>query len=191
MPQRNTERPLPVTIQRFIDWMVRLRDPEKAALNSDLKASWGMKLYREPEIRAKIDRRIGLIERERDSLIAKAQALDISLLDSSLVDTIKTSAKDNGHVKVKAIELGYKRVGVLVDDNFIMGGGKSSGNDPVRPSMYSALEIQTTVTRTEQITTREITGPSDAPALPAPLPIHPTIEGKPTLRSSNVEIFNY
>ena len=87
----------------------------------------------------------------------------MQVLDKELHDTITIDMKDVkkapalGAVKVKAIELGYKRRGMLIDDNFIPDN--ASADQQQTPRIYRALEtsiLTHTIETTQQVVQREV-----------------------------------
>jgi hypothetical protein len=160
MPARSTVTRFPANVQRFIQVYVGCRDKEKAALRSGFEAEAGDKLLSKKPIRAEIERKIRIIDLETAKLTAQANKLQVELIDSELVKTIKISAKTGGTTKVKAMELGYERLGILRDGAFVVIQEKENA----APSIYRALHTTTVRQITEVTEQREL----QAPALPAP-----------------------
>jgi len=144
------DRPLTKRQLKFIDAYIHLEDLAKAAVQAGADPSWGKTCWKNTRIRAEIEKRQAVVIQEKAKLKAQKDALNVELLDKELVKTVQTSAKENGHVKVKAIELGYRRIGLMnPDDSFVpdtpikdVGGEK-----PETPRIYRALDT-TIITHT-------------------------------------------
>ena len=100
--------------------------------------------------------------------VGKARALHAAFLDENLVVAVKAGAADGD---TDALELGYDRIGLRRDKNFMTGQQSST---QTRPQIYRVLEH--TITRTEEVTQREIT------AEPAPRQLE---------RATDTEILDY
>lgn len=141
---------------------------ESSALRAGLSAPELRAYLRQTAIREIVQKKLDMIDVAMAREIAKARVLGVSFLDAQLVTAVKVAAKSGDS---KPIELGYERVGMRRDKNFMT---TEQANPQSRPQTYRVLEQ--TVTRTEQVTQREIT---------ASEPV------QPTPRQSSVQILDY
>lgn len=141
-------------VMKFVTFYVAHRDLKLAACQAYLLPEMGAKLYRDKKVRALIDRKTLLLDVEEAKLKAKANLLTVDRLDATLIDLL--GKKENGHVRLRATELGYKRTGLIKDGEFYVAPDPTAGNN--QPSIY-----QTTLRRT---VTEEVTQ-THPPALPA------------------------
>jgi len=140
--------PLAKEAQRFITFYLSCRDLKEAACKCGLDPAMGEKLFQVPRVRNAIQRRINLVEMESAKLRAKADLLTVDLLDASLCDEVKS--KRNGHIRIRAIELGYKRTGLIRDGEFVGIQQKGGGVGTART--YGQVQTTTmTRTTTEQL----------------------------------------
>lgn len=160
----STDKRLPPTaaVSRFITFYVNHRDLKLAACQAGLDPAMGTKLYRVPEVQKKIAHKIMLIDVEMAKLKAKANLLTVDQMDAALYEEIHS--KKNGHVRVRAIELGYRRTGLIRDGEFYVAPDPSSNRNA--PSIYRAQ--QTTMRRT---VTEEVTQIAAQISAPVPDPI--------------------
>lgn len=167
--------PLSATFEKFICAYLNTLDLEKASIEAGLQPETGRALYKRPAIRSEIERRKKAIESEVHSQIAKKRVVGVDALDKNLMQVVRLAKKDLvespalAASKVKAIELGYQRVGLLVDGNFVPDAGTEVGKPDEAPRIYRSSEqsILTHQIETRQIvTTREVT--VAAPAKPEP-----------------------
>jgi hypothetical protein len=172
------EAPLPERILRFCDHYVHSRDLKKAAIACGFEPEDGSKLFRFQRVKDEIKRRTALVEGEDAKLIAteraKVRKVNTPALDKALMEMVKIKPKDVlgaptlAASKVKAVELGYRRLGLLVDDNFIpdVPTGPVQVQSPriFRPTEQTILTHQETITH-EVRTTREVV------SVPEPLTI--------------------
>lgn len=140
--------PLAAEVQRFITQYVNCRDLKEAACRASLMPEMGERLFKQPRVRLAIQRRINLVEREMAALTAKAQLLTVPLLDASLVEEVKS--KKNGHIRIRAIELGYKRTGLIRDGEFYVAPDPNANRNA--PSIYQSRQLTARRTVTEEVT---------------------------------------
>lgn len=140
--------------QQFVTFYVNHRDLKLAACQANLDPDMGAKLYRAPKIRAMIDRKILLVDVEDAKLKAAASRLTVDRLDAALVEEVRS--KKNGHIRVRAIELGYRRTGLIRDGEFYVAPNPNDKSNA--PSMYRAS--QTTLRHT--VTTEVIQSEAQA-----------------------------
>lgn len=140
--------PMAATVQRFIKAYMECMDLKTAASSVGLMPDMGVKLFKNPRIYKAIQHRMNLLEMARIALKAKADSLSIPLLDASLAEEVKS--KKNGHVRVRAIELGYKRVGLIRDGEFYVQPDQNSGKSA--PSIYQSMQLTQRRTVTEEVT---------------------------------------
>lgn len=146
---------LRLTLQHYLN--TDPRDATKAATLAGMDPAEFRKHLKSPGVYQWLQKQEDLIERETAREIAKARMLNVQFLDQYLVTAVKVAAKLGDS---KPIELGYDRVGIRRDKNFMT---VEQANPQSRPQTYRVLEQ--TVTRTEQVTQREITTTEPA-ALP-------------------------
>lgn len=166
LPELNPEE------YKFVDAYLECRDVGKAAIAAGLPARMGPPLYRRENVHAVIAERMSNIEQEHDKLVATRRLVHIEMLDKNLAQVITLPRKallENPSLatpKVNAIELGYRRVGMLIDDNFIPDG--SSGPAQVEMARIYRPSEQTTIithqiTETRQIVTKKTAEPNPEP----------------------------
>lgn len=147
VPKRN-DLPLAAETQRFVAYYVNCRDLKTAAATAGLMPEMGEKLFKQPKVKAAIQKRINLYEKELAAQAAKAHLLTVPLLDSALVEEVKS--RKNGHIRIRAIELGYKRTGLIRDGEFYVAPDPSSNKNA--PSIYQSRQLTARRTVTEEVT---------------------------------------
>lgn len=170
MPKKD---PFSGSINRFVSYYVDLEDLAKAAIQTGLSFSAAQKLYRDKAVRAEIDRRLDKLHGEEAKLRAKARQITVIYLDDKLVEAVKHGAAKGD---TKALELGYQRVGMYRDGEFL-GVPRADQVTPkadAQPMIYRAMER--TVTRTEQVTERAELGAEPAQAALPESPSRPLVE---------------
>jgi hypothetical protein len=140
--------PPAAVVERFITFFVNERDAKLAACKASLMPEMGAKLYKHPRIRARIDHKILLIDVEEAKLRAKSKRLTVERLDAALVEEV--DSKKNGHIRVRAIELGYRRTGLIRDGEFYVAPDPSANKNA--PSIYQARQTKVTATVTKEVT---------------------------------------
>lgn len=153
--------------QQFVTFYVNHRDLKLAACQAKLDPDMGPKLYRVPKIRKMIDSKILLIDVENAKLKAQADRLTVDRLDSALVEEV--DSKKNGHIRVRAIELGYRRTGLIRDGEFV---GVNKGAGGLNPAKTYG-QIHTTTVR--ETTTKELIQSSE---VQQPIPPQPFIRAE-------------
>ena len=145
---------------------------ETAAELADMNPVELRKYLSQPAVQEIVQRRLDRIDFCKAAYAAKSQVLSLHFLDTNLVTAVKVAALDGDS---KPLELAYERLGVRRDKNFMT---TEQANPQSRPQIYRVLEQ--TVTRTEQVTQREITtaSPGAAGLLPSG-------------RNSNSEVLEY
>jgi len=151
--------PLQPQVLRFIDAYCACRDVKRAAIEAGYGSKDGPGLYRRAAVHAEITRRLGNIEGEVDKIIAKKRVVNVEALDHELMQVVKIPRKvlletpSLATPKVNAIEMGYKRIGLLIDDNFVPDA--SSGPQAEQaPRIYRPAEqtiITHSITETRQV----------------------------------------
>lgn len=181
---RNTDRPLTAKEQKFIRFYSKpgVRDIEKAAQLAGMPGRDGKTLYKRPEVRGEIDRRLRLVELEQAKLDAEAEVLSNDIIDKALAATMALDAKEFGSTKLAAIQLALVVKGRIETRN-AKSVQTQSAPSAFRPSIYgsisaptaaAALPVATTTTttlrRTEEVIQTQ--GETPAPAICAPkLPV--------------------
>jgi hypothetical protein len=115
----------PLTKQqlKFIDSYVHVKDVGLATIAAGYKnKAQGKGLYANKRIREEIDRKLEIVFGEKAKIIAKEQLLTKEILDKELaavvtVDVVKIPQL--GPTKLNAIEMGYKRVGMIAGGEFL------------------------------------------------------------------------
>jgi hypothetical protein len=155
---------LPLSAQelRFVDAYISCRDIGKAAIEAGYPSKDGAWLYRRKAVHDEITRRSQPIEAELAKQIVKKRTIHVEMLDSNLKQVITIPRKileatpSLATPKVNAIEMGYKRVGLLLDGNFVPDA--SSGPAPQEaPRIYRPAEqiiLTHQITETRQVITQ-------------------------------------
>lgn len=156
--------PLKLKEQRFIHYYCHpaCRDVHRAAKHAGYSSAiTGANLYKRPDIRAEIDRRLGVIELEEAKLLAvqeveltKKEVLADDFLDTKLADIISLDPKEHGRLALSGIQLAYVVRGRVKMGNSEAIQKPGASDQPVQPGFYRAFE-QTT------IQTRELIAPSE------------------------------
>ena len=171
-----TSPPMSAQEYKFVDAYCAHRDVGKAAIEAGYASKDGQGLYRRKAIHEEITNRMGNITAEVDKQLAKKRVVNVEMLDKSLMEVVRIPRKtllDTPALatpKVKAIELGYQRVGLLIDGNFVPDSS-SGPSQQEAPRIYRAQEqtiITHQITETRQVVT------SRPPAAPVHIP--PTID---------------
>jgi hypothetical protein len=181
MPSNQAEGYLTPKIQRAIEYYLDTRDLAKAAVLAGIDPKDFTRVAERDEVKAEIDRRLEIEHAANAEVRAKARKLTRDFLDDQLITAVKAGSEKGD---TKALELGYERLGLRRDDNF-MTEAQSTPQERPR-EMYRVLRQQT-VTTTE---VQQIEGGAPAsPALPAP----PTLEGsrKPAEPLISMDIEEY
>jgi hypothetical protein len=149
--------PLQPQVLRFIDAYCACRDVKRAAIEAGYGSKDGPGLYRRAAVHAEITRRLGNIEGEVDKIIAKKRVVNVEALDRELMQVVRIPRKtleatpSLATPKVNAIELGYQRVGLLLDGNFVpdASSGPTHQEAPriYRPAEQTIITHQITETR--------------------------------------------
>ena len=149
--------PLQPQVLRFIDAYCACRDVKRAAIEAGYGSKDGPGLYRRAAVHAEITRRLGNIEGEVDKIIAKKRVVNVEALDRELMQVVRIPRKtleatpSLATPKVNAIELGYQRVGLLLDGNFVpdASSGPTQQEAPriYRPAEQTIITHQITETR--------------------------------------------
>ena len=158
---------LKLAIEHYVN--ISPRDYKKAAELAGMDpAEFQEHLRRSPGVVLYVDDLEKKIDTAFAESVGKARALHAAFLDENLVVAVKAGAADGD---TDALELGYDRIGLRRDKNFMTGQQSST---QTRPQIYRVLEH--TITRTEEVTQREIT------AEPAPRQLE---------RATDTEILDY
>lgn len=146
----------------FVDKWVHCQDDEKAAQSAGYRPGWGARLRRMPLVSAEIDRRMLILNTEQAKLTIKKRELCKDLLDDELTSVIKIDVKERptlGPTKLNAIEMGYRRVGMIAGGEFVPDQETTQDRPNEAPRIYRASEANIITHRIEtlqQVTTREI-----------------------------------
>lgn len=153
--KRHTEGPLSPQLQCAIEHYVDSRDPDRAAKLAGMEPKEFRRFMKHEDVAALIQKKLDLIDKATAQVVAQARLLNVYFLDQHLV---KAAKKGAARGDVRAIELGYERIGMRRDDHF-MTAQDSTGQ--ARPQIYRVLEH--TVTRTEEVKTTLLAGESPRP----------------------------
>lgn len=99
-------------LQFAIEHYVDCRDQARAALLARMEPGDFIRAMRRRDVKAEIQRKVDMIDQANAILRAAARNLTTDKLDSTLVE-ILDSKKAPSNVKVRAVEVGYKRYGML------------------------------------------------------------------------------
>jgi hypothetical protein len=178
--------PLQPQVLRFIDAYCACRDVKKAAIEAGFASKEGAGLYRRPAVHEEITRRMGAIDAEVGKIIAKKRVVNVEALDHELMQVVKIPRKvlletpSLATPKVNAIEMGYKRIGLLIDDNFVPDA--SSGPQAEQaPRIYRPAEqtiITHQITETRQVVTQRGGQPYSPQVPQAAVKNPPTIDAE-------------
>lgn len=172
MPKKD---PFSGSTNRFIAYYTDFEDLPKAATHAGLSLTAATKLYRDKAVRAEIDRRLDKLHGEQAKLIAKARQVTTLYLDDRLVEAVKHGAAKGD---TKALELGYRRVGMFRDGEFL-GVPRADQTTPKADAqqnmIYRATAVERTVTRTEQVTERAELGGEPPQATLPESPVRPAV----------------
>lgn len=177
-------RDLPFSAQicKFVDAYIGCQDLDKSAIEAGFQAEMGRVLWRRLPVREEIERRLESIKKETDKIIAKRRVVNVEALDKNLMQVVTIPRKILQETptlaasKVKAIELGYQRTGLLLDGNFVPDASSGPAKDET-PRIYRAQEqsiITHQITETRQVVT------SRSVEAPAP-PVRPHAAEPPTI----------
>lgn len=114
MSLRTMDLPFDGVTNRFIVFYVQYKDLEKAAKTCHIPVRVAKQIYRRPDVRVEIDKQLNLFFLELAKLEAQAMYLTESRLDSKLVQVIEDE-KTVPSVVVRAVEIGYKKLGLVKD----------------------------------------------------------------------------
>lgn len=135
------ELPLNRKEMKFVEWFRKYRDIYQAAAKAGIAKNQAKRTYERLEIQEEIERQDGVVERERAKVQVEAEGISRSFLDVELLQVIKLDAKKHTAGKLRGIELGYVRAGVLQ-----VGSTRSLDLTPPNPddeapmpTVYSAI----------------------------------------------------
>lgn len=170
-PNRKLIVPLTKEELTFAEKYAHNPDLEKAAAAAGLDPRMGVELYQRRKVRAEIKRLSNLVTKEKAKVVARAivkrDIITKNNLDKELRNITKVDLKEIpqlGPTKLNAIELGYRRIGLLIDDNFVPDkpaeGGPSTGETP---RIFRAVQQQilTHQVITQQMTTTTVEGTTE------------------------------
>ena len=149
--------PLAPQLLRFVDAYCACRDVKRAALEAGFAERDGTALYRRKPVFEEIARRMEPVEKEIALQLVKKRMVNVEELDKQLMQVVKIPRKTLEETpslatpKVNAIEMGYKRVGLLLDGNFVpdASSGPAQQEAPriYRPAEQTIITHQITETR--------------------------------------------
>lgn len=125
----------------FITWFRKYRDYYKAAERAHIAKNQAKKTYERIEIQEEIERQDGVVERERARVQVESEGITRNFLDAELLQVINLDPKRHGANKLRGIELGYVRAGVLqVGNTKSLDLTPPNPDDEVpQPTVYSAF----------------------------------------------------
>ena len=153
--------PLSAEEYKFVDAYCACRDVSKAAVEAGFPSKAGSGLYRRKAVHDEITRRMENITSEVNLQIVKKRLINVEMLDANLKQVITIPRKTLMETpslatpKVNAIEMGYKRIGLLLDDNFVPDASSGPSKDET-PRIYRPAEqtiITHQITETRQVVT--------------------------------------
>ena len=154
--------PLSAEEYKFVDAYCACRDVAKAAVEAGFPSKAGAGLYRRKAVHEEITRRMENITSEVNLQIVKKRLINVEMLDANLKQVITIPRKtleatpSLATPKVNAIEMGYKRVGLLLDNNFVpdasSGPTKEEAPRIYRPAEQTIITHQ--ITETRQVVTQ-------------------------------------
>lgn len=120
MDQFDLSRP----IARAIECYVNTRDLEKAAAYADMSEKRLKKIFRQPEIRAEIDKRILNLDKALAESMAKSALLTLERVDAETIKVFDSSLlSETMSARVRLIDTAYKRFGALTEKREVAGAG--------------------------------------------------------------------
>ena len=157
----DTSIPIPLQPQllKFVDAYCACRDVGKAALEAGFTSREGMGLYRRKAVFEEITRRMEPVEKAVTAVLVKKRLINVEMLDANLKQVITIPRKtleatpSLATPKVNAIEMGYKRVGLLLDNNFVPDASSGPTKEEA-PRIYRPAEqtiITHSITETRQV----------------------------------------
>lgn len=145
-------------VNRFISYYCQFEDLKRVAAYCGISNDKAKGLYQNPTVRAEIDKRLDKIHTEQAKLIARSKKVDAMFLDDKLVEAVEKGAARGD---TKALELGYRRVGIFREGEFM--GQPPDPNQPVDPALAPIFRAERITTNT---VTERIEGTLPAPAAP-------------------------
>lgn len=141
---------LPVTgkEKRFIQVYTECEDLEEVRKRLDLTKNAAKAFWKKHKV--EIERRLDKVHDYQAKLLAKAAILQAPFLDEHLVVAVKKGAARGD---IRALELGYQRLQLLRDGNFIGWKDPDKAHENAgQPAQPPIFRVERTVTRTEQVT---------------------------------------
>lgn len=109
-------------LQYAIEHYIDTRDPDRAAALAGMDPAEFRRLMKHSDVKAEIKKKLDFIDIAMAEVRAKARILTADKLDASLVEVLD-GVKVPANAKVRAIEVGYKRHGMLVEKSEVSGAG--------------------------------------------------------------------
>ena len=121
---------LPAKVQRAIEYWLDMpvrdytKTVEKAAALADIDIDILRRYWKQPPVREIIDKKLEQIDLAAAEMRARARVLTEDHLDAATLDILQAELVAVGaHAKVKMIEVGYRRFGMLRDKVEATGAG--------------------------------------------------------------------
>lgn len=149
----------------FCEKYAHCQDLAQAAVEAGAAPEMGKEWYQSRKIRTEIKRIQNLVEKEKARIEARRNIVKLEKLDEHLMKLVEADYEKEPRLaptKLSAVELGYKRAGILMDGNFIPEQGGGAATNP-GARIYRSLETNTLITHeiiTHKSSTREIVAPA-------------------------------
>jgi len=163
----------------IVDAMIHTREIGAAAIQCGLSRYRAVSISRRPHVAEEIERRQKIEGAEVAKIVARKRIVNIEALDKNLMQVVKlpvAALKESPTLaasKVKAIELGFQRIGMLIDGNFVpdessinVGKGAEDG-----PRIFRATNTTMLTHTIETKETRQVVHHSNGPTEPPPIDI--------------------
>jgi hypothetical protein len=111
---------LRLVIEHYLD--IWPRDKKAAALKGGMEPAEFERHFHSPGVFQYIQKQEEAIDEAKAQLRAKARVLTEDHLDAALVGILAENAEGTTSARVKAVEVGYKRFGMLIEKKELTGG---------------------------------------------------------------------
>lgn len=136
----------------FVDILVghggAAKTTQKAAVMAGYKGKGaGSLLMRKAKVRAAVEKMLELIHAKRDELLANRLAMSVVIIDEELMKFIRSTNLND--LKLKAMEMGYKRLGYMNAEGGFMIGQVQDQNG--NQSLFRAQWMSKTLNAPNQV----------------------------------------
>lgn len=110
-------------ILRAIEHFLDSRDLEKAGPLAGFKPGEIAEIWKRPEVEAEVNRRVDIEDQAYAEIRGRARKLSVDQLDTKLIEILDGKAESTVTARVRALEIGYKRFGALIEKRENTGAG--------------------------------------------------------------------